>query len=475
MLTGRRKILINLFKLSDIFILGWALFAAWLTQSQVEISMHIVDILAIKVTVLNLICLGAFIGIWHYLLKHFRLYEGRRLGVLLDEWKDILKATTLGSAIFYSTGKTFHIHEIDLVFILTFFAASSGSTLLFRTFLRLFLRKLRLHGRNLRNAIIVGTNDRAYEFAKRLEDDKELGFRVLGYVDSTIHVPHSGRKLLGKPADFSSILKDRVVDEVIITLPIKSSYEVIQQIISICEEQGVIVRHLNDLFRTGKAHSRLEEFEEGPFLTISSWPFDDWRQLAKRAFDIALSALVMVLTSPLMLFAALAIKLTSSGPFLFKQTRVGLNKRHFRLYKFRTMIADAETVQASFEHLNEMDGPVFKISGDPRITPIGKWLRKTSIDELPQLFNVLMGDMSLVGPRPLPIRDYNGFDEDWQRKRFSVLPGITCIWQISGRNEITFEEWMKMDTEYIEKWSLANDFKILLKTIPAVLRRNGAV
>jgi lipopolysaccharide/colanic/teichoic acid biosynthesis glycosyltransferase len=139
------------------------------------------------------------------------------------------------------------------------------------------------------------------------------------------------------------------------------------------------------------------------------------------------------------------------------------------------MVADAEKRQSEVERLNEMDGPVFKISNDPRVTKIGRWLRKTSIDELPQLLNVLRGDMSLVGPRPLPERDYNGFDKDWQRKRFSVLPGITCIWQVSGRNGVAFEDWMKMDMEYIEKWTPMYDFKILLKTIPAVFNRNGAV
>jgi lipopolysaccharide/colanic/teichoic acid biosynthesis glycosyltransferase len=158
----------------------------------------------------------------------------------------------------------------------------------------------------------------------------------------------------------------------------------------------------------------------------------------------------------------------------FIQERVGLNKKRFHLYKFRTMVADAEERQREIEHLNEASGPVFKIRSDPRLTPAGKFLRKTSIDELPQLFNVLKGDMSLVGPRPLPVRDYQGFDQDWQRRRFSVRPGITCLWQINGRSSIPFEKWMELDMQYIDQWSLWMDFKILAKTIPVVLKGTGA-
>ena len=170
----------------------------------------------------------------------------------------------------------------------------------------------------------------------------------------------------------------------------------------------------------------------------------------------------------------LLIKLTSPGPVLFVQERVGLGKRSFRLYKFRTMMQGAEKKLAELEHLNEMSGPVFKIKNDPRITKIGHFLRKTSIDELPQLINVLKGDMSLVGPRPLPVRDYNGFEQDWQRRRFSVRPGITCLWQVNGRSNVSFDKWMKLDMEYIDNWSLLLDFKILILTIPAVFRGSGA-
>jgi len=476
MLTGRRKILINLLKLSDIFILACSLLAsAWLAGYEMWGSVKMTQILALRIRILNLIYLGLLMGVWQFFFKYFRLYESRRLNTLFNEWKDILKATSFGSLSFYAAGKIFHIDAFSFSFILIFFAASTAFTVSFRTLLRLFLKKVRLYGRNLRNVIIVGTNERAYEFARKIEEDRHLGYRVLGYVDSAVHLPHNGRKLLGKPENFSAILNNYIVDEVVITLPIKSSYETIQQIISACEEQGVIVRHVNDLFKTRIARSRLEEFEEGSVTTISSWPLAGWRQLAKRNLDILLGAFFILITSPVMFLAALAIKLTSPGPVFFVQERIGFNKRRFKVYKFRTMYVNAEKMHDELLDKNEMDGPVFKIKNDPRITSVGRILRKTSLDELPQFFNILRGEMSIVGPRPLSVRDYNnGFSTDWHRRRFSVPPGITCIWQIKGRNDISFEDWMKLDMEYIDNWKLSLDLKIILKTIPVVISGKGA-
>jgi len=178
--------------------------------------------------------------------------------------------------------------------------------------------------------------------------------------------------------------------------------------------------------------------------------------------------------APVLAVVALMIKLTSKGPVLFKQERIGRNKRRFYIYKFRTMVPNAEKMLPALELLNEATGPVFKIKNDPRMTPIGRLLRRSSIDELPQLFNVLRGDMSLVGPRPLPLRDYAGFDQDWQRRRFSVRPGITCLWQVRGRNNIAFDHWMKLDLQYLDEWSIWLDMKILAQTIPAVLKGSGA-
>jgi exopolysaccharide biosynthesis polyprenyl glycosylphosphotransferase len=223
-----------------------------------------------------------------------------------------------------------------------------------------------------------------------------------------------------------------------------------------------------------RSRSSAEEFDGSPLITHATSSADGWQAVLKFIFDFTISLVLVVFLSPLMIMVSILIKLTSPGPVFFSQRRVGRNKRRFNLYKFRTMVVDAEKRMSEIEHLNEATGPVFKIKNDPRITPIGRFLRKTSMDELPQLFNVLLGHMSLVGPRPLPIRDYEGFNVDWQRRRFSVKPGITCLWQVQGRSSISFEKWMELDLQYIDKWSLWLDFQILLQTIPAVLKGSGA-
>jgi exopolysaccharide biosynthesis polyprenyl glycosylphosphotransferase len=218
----------------------------------------------------------------------------------------------------------------------------------------------------------------------------------------------------------------------------------------------------------------MEAFDADPYFALQNETRDGWPVILKRVLDIAGSSLLLTLLLPLFAMVAALIKITSPGPVFFQQERVGLNKRRFLIYKFRTMVTNAEEMMPQLEKRNEVSGPVFKIKDDPRITGIGKWLRRTSIDELPQLFNVLKGDMSLVGPRPLPVRDYQGFNEDWQRRRFSVRPGITCLWQVQGRSSIAFEQWMELDIQYLDEWSLWLDLKILARTIPAVVKGSGA-
>jgi exopolysaccharide biosynthesis polyprenyl glycosylphosphotransferase len=272
----------------------------------------------------------------------------------------------------------------------------------------------------------------------------------------------------------ASFLRKTVVDDVVIGLPLRSYYEQTSAIASLCELHGIVVRWHPSLFNLKLARPRAEEFDGDPMITLSTGQMGGWPEVFKRFLDVVLSAFGLLFLSPFFLMVAVLIKFESDGPVFFLQSRLGLNKRRFRIYKFRTMVADAEQQQAALEHLNEQQGPVFKIQADPRITPMGKILRKTSIDELPQLFNVLKGEMSLVGPRPLPVRDYEGFDQDWQRRRFSVRPGITCLWQISGRNSIGFDKWMELDVRYIDEWSLWLDFRILAGTIAAVVKGTGA-
>jgi exopolysaccharide biosynthesis polyprenyl glycosylphosphotransferase len=274
--------------------------------------------------------------------------------------------------------------------------------------------------------------------------------------------------------EFAAFIRENVVDEVVISLPLKSKYKEASRIAKLSEEQGIVVRSLSDIFdlRT----SRITAASLDGLSVVSSYAgtVDSWQVEVKRLLDIVISGTALIFSFPIFTIVAIAIKLGSPGQIFFIQERVGLNKRHFRLYKFRTMVPGAEKKVNELESQNEASGPVFKIKKDPRITPIGRILRKLSLDELPQLLNVLRGDMSLVGPRPLPIRDYSGFNEDWHRRRFSVRPGMTCLWQVNGRSNIPFEKWMELDMEYIDKWSLWLDFKILAKTFPSVLRGSGA-
>jgi exopolysaccharide biosynthesis polyprenyl glycosylphosphotransferase len=275
-------------------------------------------------------------------------------------------------------------------------------------------------------------------------------------------------------AKLESVLRHQSVDEVLVSLPPKNYGRLVEKIVRRCEEEGVIVRVRAEIFQLHTAKAYADELEGIPVLTIRSGPKEDWRLLAKRLMDVVGSALLLVALAPLFGLVALLIKLNSPGPVFFAQERIGFNKRRFEMLKFRTMVNDAEKQQARLEDLNEAEGPVFKIKNDPRVTPIGKFLRRFSIDELPQLINVLIGDMSLVGPRPLPVRDVERIDVVSHKRRFSIKPGLTCLWQVNGRSDIGFEEWVRLDLEYIDQWSLGLDMLILLKTIPAVFKGPGA-
>jgi exopolysaccharide biosynthesis polyprenyl glycosylphosphotransferase len=272
----------------------------------------------------------------------------------------------------------------------------------------------------------------------------------------------------------TSVITNQPVDEVLVALPIDKYGPLVETIVRQCEEQGIIVRVRTEMSHLHVARSYADELEGVPVMTIQSGPADSWQLVIKRVIDIVGSAALLLALAPLFAVVTLLIRFDSPGPVFFAQERVGLNKRRFRMLKFRTMMNGSDQQQHMLEHFNEAEGPVFKIRNDPRITRIGQVLRRFSIDELPQLFNVLKGDMSLVGPRPLPVRDVNRIDVQWHRRRFSIKPGITCLWQVNGRSNIGFTDWVRMDLEYIDKWSLRLDLKILMKTIPVVLRGPGA-
>lgn len=326
-----------------------------------------------------------------------------------------------------------------------------------------------------RQVLIVGSGPRAAHLLAELRESAP-GTVPVGIVDSVDYglAHQSGLPLLGDPESIEQILMWRVVDEVLIALPIASCYSTIQKVITACERSGIPSRFVADMFHCSVATARYEQNGTAPVISMKVFA-DDYRLVVKRVIDIAVALPATLLLAPVLALTALAVKLTSRGPIFFAQERYGLNKRRFRIYKFRTMVEGAEEWQAELELRNEASGPVFKIRRDPRMTPIGAFLRRTSLDELPQLWNVLRGDMSLVGPRPLPVRDVSRFDQPWLMRRFSVRPGITCLWQVGGRNELSFDDWVALDLQYIDRWSLILDWKILARTLPAVVRGRGAM
>jgi exopolysaccharide biosynthesis polyprenyl glycosylphosphotransferase len=355
---------------------------------------------------------------------------------------------------------------------LTAFAGLFGT----RIVLSLFLSHYTKQGYDRHYVIISGTHPEALALGEYLAEFPGAVFQIRGFVsdDPADMGKDVGRwKVLGATSELPAISSRMPVDEIYLLPPpgpLEQNLDLIRQ----CESMGISV-HLR-LAPFEKTISRLELVEAagGDYLRFTTAPRSGTGLAAKRLLDVVGASLLLLLLSPLLLLAALLVKLTSRGPAVFRQERAGMNGRAFTLYKFRTMVEGAEKDRARLEGQNEMDGPVFKIKADPRITWLGKILRKTSVDELPQLWNVVKGDMSLVGPRPLPLYEVEKF-EPWQRRRMSMRPGITCLWQVMGRNRVTsFAEWMRLDLEYVDRWSLGLDFNILLKTVPAVLGARGA-
>jgi exopolysaccharide biosynthesis polyprenyl glycosylphosphotransferase len=473
----RRQVLLNSMKLFDLVAVMFAFGLATVVVSE-KASVSLAEFFAMRVKIQNFILFAILLLIWHQIFVLFGMYASRRLAGRWDETIDVLKATTTGASVILFARLLMRIDLVTPLFLATFWLAAAGVTTTGRLLMRSVLRSARLRGRNLRDMLIVGTNPRAVQFARKMRDHQFLGYRVIGFVDQEWagmgEFSQSGFSLACNFDGLLAYLRSSVVDEVVVALPMRSLHCRASEVAAICEEQGILVRFISNLFDGKMTRPQVEVVEGDSLITHHTVRLEGWPVVTKRFVDILVAAAMSLLLLPVFLLTALLIKLTSPGPVFFVQKRLGLNKRHFGIYKFRTMILDAEKRMKEIEHLNEVSGPVFKIKNDPRITPLGKFLRKTSIDELPQLFNVLRGDMSLVGPRPLPLRDYEGFSEDWQRRRFSVRPGVTCLWQIGGRSSISFEQWMELDLQYIDKWSLLLDLKILLKTIPAVLKGSGA-
>ncbi len=323
--------------------------------------------------------------------------------------------------------------------------------------------------------LIVGCGPRAREMATLIEESRGMGLRLVGFVDpgpEDAVVPNLGGYDVFPLSSVSGILQKRVVDEIVFAVGLQELAR-LEPVMQHCADLGIRTRVQLEFLPSAYSRVYLENFREVQLLSLSSAPDSELRLFFKRMFDVALSLVSLVVLSPLLLCIAAMIRVTSPGPVLFRQTRCGLGGRRFTLFKFRSMINNAEQMRAELHQLNELDGPVFKISDDPRITTVGRWLRRFSLDELPQLWNVFRGEMSFVGPRPAVPEEVEQY-EDWQRRRLRMRPGLTCTWVLEGRNHVDFNRWMQLDLKYIDNWSLWLDTKIFLRTIPIVLSGRGA-
>lgn len=461
---GRMMFITDVFVTSLIFILSIWLRDKFFAGDNIDFFSHI--------ALLPLLLLFV-IGFNSY----FGAYKGPCNVTIMEYGWSTFRALSLSVGTLIGILFVLKIEYISRIVILGFsvleFFALLGLRVAFKRYHIVSLRD----GKNTSRVIIIGTGERAKELSVNLAKNSEWGIEVIGYLDpddKRVGKEINGRPVIGTVNDIGKVLKVNVVDEVIIAIP-RSMLSDAEPIAQACEEEGIKLRFMADLFNLEVARIQLMQLGKIPILTMEPVAQDEIKLIIKRAIDLTATILSLPLVLPLMAAIAIVLKIDSKGPIFFVQQRVGLKKRLFPLLKFRSMYEDAEERLKEIEHLNEAEGPIFKMKNDPRVTPIGKILRKTSLDELPQLFNVIHGEMSLVGPRPMSIRDVDLFDKGIQRKRFSVKPGISCIWQISGRSNLPFEKWLELDLQYIENWSLWLDIKILFKTIPAVLFSKGAV
>src|SRR5436190_15620714 len=429
--------------------------------------------LALRVSIKNLLGFVIFVCAWVGFFRAFGLYQRRSPR---DANLRLIGASACGSScalffVFTSRSATFGFAAVVLFWLIALVL-----TLATRFLLRIMAVPMET-GRHARSLLVIGTGERAARVIRVLQASGRENYQVLGFVDTSAAIATSfelKQRVLGDLSNLEQIIIGNRVEEVLITLPIKSCYAEVQRAIEICEQTGVECKYLSDIFQPSLSQVVREEIS-GFRVTSLKPSLHDSRHVVKRMIDVVGASIGLVLLAPLFLVIAVAIKLTSGSPVFFSQERHGRNRRRFLMYKFRTMVNTAEQLQPLLEQCNEAAGPIFKIKKDPRVTRLGAFLRRSSLDELPQLFNVLKGEMSLVGPRPLPVRDVSKFEEGCFLRRFCVIPGLTGLWQVNARNTVNFEDWVKQDFAYIDNWSLKLDLQILLKTVPVVWKGTGAV
>ena len=473
MFTRPRKARV-LFGLSDIILAALAFEAAYQTRAVLHLEHNFYLTVERKALVLGFALVAwVIIGLW------LGIYEKLDSGHPRVILRDTARQCAYGALclVFFE-----YVLRLDLSrsFLGLFSAYAWVLLLLFRLTAGRLVGVIRREFAAPHYVMVVGTGERAIRMAEALEQSAEYGVRLSGFLSEQAEGPGGappaeialGALYKVQPiGELPSILRQHVVDEIIFAVGSESLAN-LEEVFLLCDEEGVRTRVAVDFFPHVNSTVSLDRFGATPLLTFTAAPYDEIRLLVKRLTDIAIAAAGLVVLAPFMAVISILIRLTSPGPVIFRQVRCGLNGRRFLFYKFRSMCQNAEELKPALEHLNTRE-TVFKIPDDPRLTSVGRYLRKFSIDEWPQLWNVLRGDMSLVGPRPAVPGEVDRYQR-WQRRRLRMRPGLTCLWAISGRDNVDFETWMKLDMQYIDNWSLALDWKILLRTIPHVLIGHGA-
>jgi exopolysaccharide biosynthesis polyprenyl glycosylphosphotransferase len=468
MFSRQRKARV-LFGLWDLILVGVAFEAAYRTRTVLHLDLEFYLTVERKALLLVVSLLAwVLIGIW---LEIYDKLDSARPSVILRDTARQCAAGALCLVVFEFARRL----ELSRLFVALFASYAWILLLAFRLAAGRVVGVLRREFAAPHYVMVVGTGERAIRMAEALERSAAYGVRLRGFLserpDSPGAISLGAQYPVHPVSELTAILRQQVVDEIIFAVGSESLAELEEEFL-LCDQEGVRTRVVVDFFPHVNSTVSLDRFGGTPLLTFSAAPDDEIRLLAKRLTDIAIAASGLLVLSPFMLLVAALIRITSPGPAIFRQVRCGLNGRRFVFYKFRSMCRDAEEMKASLEHLNTRE-TVFKIPHDPRLTPLGRYLRKFSVDEWPQLWNVLRGDMSLVGPRPAVPGEVDQY-KLWQRRRLRMRPGLTCLWAVSGRDKVDFETWMKLDMQYIDNWSLALDWKIILRTIPRVIVGHGA-
>ena len=466
MTNRHRSALLRLLQLTDLAVVAAAFFSAVALAAPGDDDWY--TTLEMRVQVRNLLIVAGYLAYCHFVFHGFRLYRSYRLSPSSREWYDLAWAVLAATVPLWAFADLLHFEFATRTFLPAFAGLAVGGLGAERRLLRVVARGMRRHGHDRRRVIVVGDGEQAFDMVARLARRADLGYHVVEMIPLDPRGNGNGTGSAAVLGRIETLAASQAIDEVFVALPLDSAQPLIRALVSLCEEQGITVRLASSVADLIFARAQLDEVDGRPVITLFSGPPDSHALLGKRLLDLGLSLVACLLLLPLFVTLAIAIKLDSPGPILFAQERVGLRRRRFRLYKFRTMIEGAGRLPAGLEPLNGAQGPVVQIRNDPRVTRVGRWLRHVSLDELPQLVNVIKGDMSLVGPRPLPSRDVPRIDQRVRERRFSVRPGMTCLWQVNGHAP-EFEDWVKTDMEYIDNWSLGLDLKILLQTLPAAL------